>query len=204
MVMGSGNQCRGRGRRYTSALIPNLAPAWIIISGWRRSNSGGESMPSETVGCRIPAFRSLAGYLLSTASRALTALSTCGTRLAPENYKPPGHDQNTGGTERVLPRRVNSFDYVVAHGRAISAVSQMAFDSCQVRAVTNGTVALNNYNIVLWNAGNQSTKDRTFQRALKPGSLLSGLPEDTSLCRARMSPTTWAANQDQRWPTANF
>jgi hypothetical protein len=73
-------------------------------------------------------------------------------------YSPP---DATGAIERVWPRRVNAFDYVVPHGHAISDFG-MAFDSCQNEAVANGQVALTAYPIVVWAAGQESTADETF------------------------------------------
>jgi len=78
-----------------------------------------------------------------------------------QNYIPPGP---TGGNERVLPRRVNAFDYVAPHGKAISAYG-MAFDSCQNEAAASNLVALTNYPIVIWASGNESTANESFSGA---------------------------------------
>ena len=67
----------------------------------------------------------------------------------------------SGGNERVLPRLTNSFDYVVQHGKAISACA-MPFDTCQNEAVASGQVNLSNYTAVIWACGNESTGDETF------------------------------------------
>jgi len=77
------------------------------------------------------------------------------------NYRPPGHDGNSGSIDRVLPRGNNAFDYVVPHGKAIAAFGR-AFDSCQNEAVASGLVQLTNYLIVIWACGNESTADETF------------------------------------------
>ncbi len=71
---------------------------------------------------------------------------------------PPG---NSGSIERVFPRWINSFDYVVAHGKAIANFG-MAFDSCQNEAIINGQVSLTNYPIVIWACGNETTNTETF------------------------------------------
>ena len=81
--------------------------------------------------------------------------------LVAQNYFPPGP---SGGNERVLPCRVNAFDYVVPHGKAISAYG-MAFDSCHHNAITNDLVALTNYPVVVWESGNESTGDESFSSA---------------------------------------
>jgi hypothetical protein len=129
------------------------------------TNAGGESMPSETAGCRVAASTNSSRLLLVNGFTRFERTLNLRQNLVAENYKPPGHDANSGATDRVLPRRANSFDYVVAHGKAIAAVSQMGFDSCQVRAATNGAVPLGNYQIVIWHAGNESTNQRPFNSA---------------------------------------
>jgi hypothetical protein len=128
-------------------------------------NAGGESFPSATVGCRR-ASHSLSTRILfvngfTRFDRNLNLRQT----LSVQQYRPPGHDANSGTTDRVLPRRVNSFDYIVPHGKAIAAAGSMGFDSCQLQAVTNGAVNLTNYGIVVWGCGNQSSADRTFNSA---------------------------------------
>ena len=125
------------------------------------TNAGGESMPSEVVGCRRAADPGAPRVLYVSAfdrfDRALNLRQT----PAAGNYRPPGHNGNTGTMDRVLPARVNSFDYVVPHGKAIAA-SGWAFDSCQNETVTFGQVALTHYPVVIWACGNESTADETF------------------------------------------
>jgi hypothetical protein len=159
---GFGNPASVNGATTTALLVTNLTAGADYYFRVAATNSGGESFPSETVGCRLPASP------LSTRILIVNGFTRFGRTLnlrqtpTAQEYKPPGHDANSGTMERVLPQRVNSFGYVAPHGKAITAVSQMGFDSCQVQAVTNGAVALTNYGIVIWHCGNQSTADRTF------------------------------------------
>ncbi len=159
---GFGQPVTVAGASASSLVVSNVVAGTDYYFRVAAYNSGGESMPSETVGCRMASNPLSSRILVVNAFTRFDRTLNLRQTLAAENYKPPGHDGNTGGTERVLPRRVNSFDYVVAHGKAITAASQMGFDSCQVRAVTNGVVALGNYQVVMWQAGNQSTNNRTF------------------------------------------
>lgn len=148
-----------------SAAVPGLAPGIVHYFRVTATNSGGESLPSETVACRLP--------LHSASSRVLFVNGftrferNLNLRQTPQSgqYRLPGHDQNTGTIDRVMPRQVNSFDYVVPHAQALAEVSSMALDSCQVQALTNGTVSLTNYQVLIWGAGNQSSADRTFNSA---------------------------------------
>jgi hypothetical protein len=71
--------------------------------------------------------------------------------------------------ERVMPRSNNSFDYVVQHGKAISAAG-LPFDSCSRPCVTNDQVFLTNYQIVVWACGQSVTN--TF-RALERNAVTS-------------------------------
>ena len=115
-------------------------------------------MPSEVVGCRTPAFSTSKKVLYVNAFDRFDRTTNLKQDLVPQHYVPPN---GIGGNERVLPRRVNAFDYVVPHGKAISAYG-MAFDSCQNEAVTNDLVALTNYPVVIWACGNESTADESF------------------------------------------
>ena len=66
-----------------------------------------------------------------------------------------------------MPRRINSFDYVVQHGKAISACG-LPFDSCQNEAVTGGLVTLTNYHIVRHFESLGTWKGQTVDFSLGP------------------------------------
>jgi hypothetical protein len=144
----------------TSLTLSNLAPdvAWFFrVSA---TNAGGESMPSETVGCR----RSSQGE-----ARVLivNGFDRFDRSLAPRQTAGPGVGGPNGGTatfDRMLPRLMNSFDYVVQHGQAVSRCG-VPFDSCQNEALLSGQVALSNYPAVIWALGEESTVDETFSNA---------------------------------------
>ncbi|HWI56068.1 MAG TPA: fibronectin type III domain-containing protein, partial [Bacillota bacterium] len=159
---GFGNPVVVTGGGTTSLAFTNLATDTDYYFRVAALNAGGESCPSETVGCRrASSLLSSRILLVNGFTRFDRTLNLRQTPIA-RQYKPPGHDANSGTMERVLPRRVNAFDYAVPHGKAISSASLMGFDSCQVQAVTNTLVKLANYQIVIWQSGNQSTADRTF------------------------------------------
>jgi len=143
--------------------LPDFPVGQPVFFRVAAANAGGESMPSETVVCRRPESAASSRILLVNGFTRFDRTLNLRQTLTPGSYRPPGHDANSGAIERVLPRRVNSFDYAVPHALAItSSGSLMGFDSCQVQAVTNGTVSLTDYEIVIWAAGNQSTAGRTF------------------------------------------
>lgn len=110
-------------------------------------------MPSETVGCRRAASPGALKVLYVNAFDRLDRLNNLIEGNARTNWS---EIDNSGKLGRVIPRTVNSFDYVVPHGQAMSAFG-MAFDSCHRDAVLNSQVLLANYPIVIWAAGNQLT-----------------------------------------------
>ncbi len=149
----------------TSLLLTNLTTGTDYYFRVAAVNAGGESFPSETVGCRIPSNPLSSRILFVNGFTRFDRTLNLRQTPTPQQYRPPGHDGNSGTIERVLPRRDNAFDYVVPHGKAITATSLMGFDSCQLQAVTNGTVNLSDYQIVVWASGNQSAADHTFNAA---------------------------------------
>lgn len=152
------------GAGATSLLFTNLAADTAVYFRVAATNAGGESFPSETVGCRRASNPALRRALVVNAfdrfDRTLNLRQTPTTK----NYRPPGHTLNSGIMERVLPRRNNAFDYIVPHGQAISAYGQ-PFASCQNELVAAGQADLSAYAFVVWCCGNESTSAETFSPA---------------------------------------
>jgi hypothetical protein len=144
----------------TNFVITSVMPGVDYYFRVSAANAGGESFPSEVVGC-CTSSNGAAKVLFVNAFDRFDRPLDLKQDLVPQHYVPPG---NSGGNNRVLPRRINSFDYVVPHGQSLSAAC-VAFDSCQHIAVTNGLTALTNYPIVIWACGNQSTADLCFSPA---------------------------------------
>ncbi len=142
----------------TSYTVSNLTAGVDYYFRVTAANAGGESMPSETVGCRAATTNNAPRVLVVNAFDRLDRSANLRHNVSSQNWTKPG---NTGSIERVFPRWNNAFDYIVAHGRAIAAAG-WAFDSCQNEAVANNQIALENYTIVIWAAGNESTGDETF------------------------------------------
>ncbi|HKI69955.1 MAG TPA: fibronectin type III domain-containing protein, partial [Verrucomicrobiae bacterium] len=136
------------------------------------ANAGGESLPSMVVGCRTPTPDSPTKVLYVNAFDRFDRFTDLKQDFVPQQYVPPGPN---GGNDRVLPRRVNAFDYVVPHGKALNACG-VAFDTCQSETVASGLVALTDYPIVIWACGNESTADETFSSAeqAKVSAFLAG------------------------------
>lgn len=124
------------------------------------TNAGGESLFSACVGCRVagsgdPPVLVVQAY--DRYDRSLAVRQTAG----------PGIGGIYGGSQtfdRVKPREMNSFDYVVPHGQALQACG-VGFDSCRNGAVSAGLVNLANYPAVIWALGQESVNDETFSAA---------------------------------------
>jgi hypothetical protein len=121
-------------------------------------NAGGESMPSEVVGCRTPTATAAPRVLVVNAFDRYDRTLNLRQNTTRQAWAPPSAN---GTIERVLPRRANSFDYVVPHGKAISAFG-LPFDSCKSASVTNGDVTIGDYRIVIWAAGQESAADESL------------------------------------------
>ncbi len=63
-----------------------------------------------------------------------------------------GFDRNTSG---------NTFDFIKEHGQALRD-NKYSFDAASNDAIIDGTLSLENYDIVLWMLGTESTADETF------------------------------------------
>jgi len=143
---------------YTATNLPANTDYYFRVTA---ANAGGESMPSEVVGCRASSTNGAAKILVVNGFDRFDRTTNLKHSTTIQSWDPPG---NSGTIERVFPRWINGFDYVVPHGKAI-ANSGMAFDSCQNEAVANNQVLLANYPIVIWACGNESINDETFSSA---------------------------------------
>jgi hypothetical protein len=145
---------------FTSFLtLTNLPPDMAWYFRVAATNAGGESMPSETVGCRRSSqgdSRVLFVNGFDRFDRTLDVRQTAGPGIA----GPAGGSQTF---DRIKPRLMNSFDYVVQHGQAITRCG-VPFDSCQNDSVLFGQILLANYGAVIWAAGEESTVDETFSQ----------------------------------------
>ncbi|HTD87260.1 MAG TPA: hypothetical protein VK850_11850 [Candidatus Binatia bacterium] len=140
------------GGAATSLSISNLGPDVDWFFRVASTNSAGESLPSEVVGCRLaneaspfPVSRVLYVNGFDRFDRFLAPRQTAGSMTF----------------DRCQPRRMNSFDYVVQHGIALGQ-NGVPYDSCQNEAILANLVRLTNYPAVIWGAGNESTADDTF------------------------------------------
>jgi len=125
--------------------VPAAQTVYLRVAAY---NAGGESLPSETLAVRRP-----------TSGRS--------TVLIVNGYDAFSRFENhiqtipAGPMERPIPRRVNSFDYVVQYAEALTA-NGLSFDSCSNEAVSAGTVLLAGYDAVVWILGRESSATVTL------------------------------------------
>lgn len=74
-------------------------------------------------------------------------------------------DEGQPGALRIRERQINSQDYSVQHGEAISAAERFGFVTSSNEAVISGAVSLTSYPIVFWVVGEESTNDETLNAA---------------------------------------
>jgi hypothetical protein len=142
----------------TSYTLSNLTTGVDYYFRVTAANAGGESMPSETVGCRIATTNNAPRVLVVNAFDRLDRTGNLRHNVVAKNWQQPG---NIGSIERVVPHWNNAFDYIVPHGQALAAAG-WTFDSCQNEAISNNQIFLTNYAVVIWAAGNESTGSETF------------------------------------------
>jgi hypothetical protein len=138
--------------------LSNFLPGVDYYFRVTASNAGGESMPSEVVGVRAPLTNGSPRVLVVNGFDRYDRTTNLRQDVAAQSWFPPG---NSGTIERVFPRWNNGFDYIVAHGKALTACGA-AFDSCQNEAIINNQILLADYPIVIWACGNETTNTETF------------------------------------------
>jgi hypothetical protein len=115
-------------------------------------NAGGESKPTEVVTA-----------LPSGGAKQVLIVNGFDRFDRTQNFRYDYYSPAGNQVDRVWPRYNNSFDYVVQYHTAINAAKPgTRVDSTSNEAVVSGAVNLNDYDIVMWILGNESTADDTF------------------------------------------
>jgi hypothetical protein len=147
----------------TQHFISGLSVGQLLFIRVSANNAGGESFPTETLAVRV-------------GDSAEVLLVSGFDRL---NRSMLVRDEETieGLNMRMHLDRMNRYDYAVQHAEAIP---DLAFDSASNEAVRSGRVNLNNYTIVDWILGEESTTDQTLD-ATERGLLHAFLTGDGAL-----------------------
>ena len=128
------------------------APLYVYLTA---TNAGGESFPSPTLAV-MPSCN-------PAAERALVVQGF--TRL--DRFSLPRVDLepwDLGHPMRLDQDQVNTFDYSIEHAVAL-ANAGVPFDGAEASAVEAETLALDEYGLVDWILGEESTDDETFSEA---------------------------------------
>jgi hypothetical protein len=146
-----------------AALVPGASFGDAFFFRVEATNTGGRSLPSRVVGARARLDVEEPRVLLVNAfDRIERSQNPTNNRSL---FFAPGNSGATGGTyERVNPRLVNTFDYIADAGRAVAAFGdeRISFNAVENEAVADGTIALSDYDAVIWLAGEESTVNETF------------------------------------------
>ncbi|HNM45741.1 MAG TPA: fibronectin type III domain-containing protein, partial [Candidatus Sumerlaeota bacterium] len=131
----------------TSTTINGLTAGQVYYFRVTATNAGGESLPSEVLAVRVrasgtPKILVVNGY----------------DRLDRYNDVDRGL---SSPVDLLNVERNNSYNYVRQHGSAISAAG-FSFDSASNEAVISSDIALGNYEVLVWIAGEESSADVTF------------------------------------------
>jgi N-acetylmuramoyl-L-alanine amidase len=129
----------------TAYTLTGLAPEELLLVRVSATNAGGESFPTEVLAVRVGEEPRL--LLVNGFDRLDQALAVR------EIYLPTGETH-----VRLLLDRMNRYDYAVQHGEALP----LPFDSTSNEALQAGEVALNDYGMVDWILGEESTRDESL------------------------------------------
>ncbi len=135
----------------TSLIISGLDPNSIHFVRVAARNTGGESLPSETLAVRTLAPGAARALLVNDFDRLDQ------DQLVAESVP------TLGVVERMILERMNTFNYVVQHAEALRGLP-VAFDSTSNEAVISGRVTLapSLHGAVFWATGEDSIADETL------------------------------------------
>ena len=118
------------------------------------TNDGGESMPTEVLAVRKSDTYPEKVLIVNGFDRQRRQINPIQTFTQPAGY---AGDQ----IERVMWRKSNSYDYVVQHAEALAA-ADYSFSSCSNEVIEYSYIQLDDYDIVIWILGTESTEDATL------------------------------------------
>jgi N-acetylmuramoyl-L-alanine amidase len=152
VYVGTEGQAFDNGHTFstTQATIGGLAPNTLYFFRVTALNQGGESFPCLTAAVRTTA----------TGSRPVTLVVDGFDRLdqSADIYE---YDPRVGTSARMYLERMNGYDYVIQHGRALAGCG-VPFDFAANEAVIGSDILLGDYATVDWILGEESTVDHTF------------------------------------------
>ncbi len=131
-----------------SLIVSNVPPGTLRFFRVTAINGGGESFPTPVVAVRTPETGKGTSFLIVDGFQ----------RLDQAALVPQYEASNLGTDRRMFLERMNRYDYVVEHGKALAACG-LAFDGAASKAVERGDVALSDYPALDWFVGEDSVAD---------------------------------------------
>lgn len=130
----------------TRHTFTNIAAGETVYFRVTATNEGGESLPSEVLAVRLeqasPRVLFVAGF----------------DRLD------RGLNLDVNGVERGILSKMNTYDYVIQHAEALAANGH-AIESASNEAVESGAVKLADYDVVIWQLGQEKGETEAFSEA---------------------------------------
>lgn len=129
-----------------SITFHDLTPNQVYYFRVTATNFGGESFPTETLAVQVRNSSEKTPILIVNGFDRLDRFAN----IMEENVA------------RGYLERMNTYDYIIAHAQAIHQSGDFAFDSSSNEAIIDKQVALEDYEVVIWILGEESTADHTF------------------------------------------
>ncbi|MEO1625004.1 MAG: N-acetylmuramoyl-L-alanine amidase, partial [Bacteroidota bacterium] len=144
--------------RLNKFTFQNLQPSTTYYIRVAALNKGGESFPSAVVAVRTPSKDKAGEKLLivdgfDRLDRGLTI--QCKHRLS--------HFGRPQLVRRVFLDQMNHYDYMAEHAQALEQ-SGLPFDGASNESVADRQLSLDQYKVVNWYVGRESTTDQTLSR----------------------------------------
>jgi len=142
------------GGATTSTVISGLTPEQLYFFRVAATNTGGRSVPTETLAVRLSANATPGNGLLVNAFDR-----------EDEGLVPVISITNAGNTHRSNHLLFNTFDYTVQHAKSLHAAGVSFGSVSNERFVQAGAGALANTKGIFWITGEESTVNETFSDA---------------------------------------
>jgi N-acetylmuramoyl-L-alanine amidase len=131
---------------HRSITLNDLTPGEVYYFRVTATNIGGESFPTETLAVRVRGDSGNAPILIVNGFDRI--------------------DRQANIMEKNVARgylaRMNSYDYIIAYAKAIQQYGKVDFEASSNEALIAGQISLDDYEVVIWMLGEESTVNHTF------------------------------------------
>ncbi|HEC86107.1 MAG TPA: hypothetical protein ENI48_12855, partial [Thioploca sp.] len=131
---------------HRSITLNDLTPGDVYYFRVAATNVGGESFPTETLAVRVRGDSGKAPLLIVNGFDRIDRRAN----IMEDNV------------DRGYLDRMNSYDYIIPYAKAIHQYGNVDFDAGSNEAIIAGQIALDDYEVVIWILGEESTVEHTF------------------------------------------